>query len=329
MAIWHNDDRDTRQCWLAPGYDRRMFLRDMLSVMFNIRYWIAALLLAITAKAAIEPSVAWIAKGVVESIEIINKEAILVVILAWGPIYVLIQVVETIIGAAERIIDKLIDVQLLITLQRVYLDRRKEETAGRDSAQVLFGARIANKGFDIIYKKLWSIISSIVSVLIWQLSLGSEWMLIMVLSVVAPLVFVWKLGPYLQYYSREILDQHEEIASTTARERRGNFETAQIAWMYSSLRFHTIKWLVDEGFPLLLWGSLGLLVVVSIYLELGLVPQEIEIAAATAAIINLKLLAKPLKDIGKVYAEWREGYPAMLAVFLGGDVPANSRLSDK
>ena len=325
MAIWHNDGRNTRRRWLAPGYDVAMFLRDMVKVMFNIRYWIAALLLAITLKAAIEPAVAWIAKGVVESVDVINKETIIAVILAWGPIYVLIQVGTTLFGAAERIIDKLIDVQLLITLQRVYLDRRKEETAGRDTAQVLFGARIANKGFDIIYKKIWNIVSTVVSVLIWQLSLGSEWMLIMILSVIAPLVFVWKLGPYLQYYSREILDQHEEIASTTARDRRGNFETAQIAWMYSSLRFHSVKWLVDEGFPLLLWGSLGVLVVASIYLGLGLVPQEIEIAAATAAVVNLQLLAKPLKDIGKVYADWREGYPAMLAVFLGGDVPANAR----
>lgn len=298
MAIWHNDGRNTRRRWLAPGYDLRMFLRDMVKVMFNIRYWIAALLLAITLKAAIEPAVAWIAKGVVESVDVINKETIIAVILAWGPIYVLIQLGTTLFGAAERIIDKLIDVQLLITLQRVYLDRRKEETAGRDTAQVLFGARIANKGFDIIYKKIWKIISTVVSVLIWQLSLGSEWMLIMILSVIAPLVFVWKLGPYLQYYSREILDQHEEIASTTARDRRGHFETAQIAWMYSSLRFHTVKWLVDEGFPLLLWGSLGVLVVASVYLGLGLVPQEIEIAAATAAVVNLQLLAKPLKDIG-------------------------------
>ena len=325
MAIWHNGDHEPQRRWLAPGYDRRMFLRDILSVMFNIRYWIVALLLAITAKAAIEPSLAWIAKGVVESVDVINKETIIAMILAWGPIYILIQLGATFFGAAERIIDKLIDVQLLITLQRVYLDRRKDETAGRDSAQVLFGARIANKGFDIIYKKLWHIVSTVVSVLLWQLSLGSEWMLIMILSVIAPLVFVWKLGPYLQYYSREILDQHEEIASTTARDRRGHFESAQVAWMYSSLRFHSVKWLVDEGFPLLLWGSLGMLVVASIYLGLGLVPQEIEIAAATAAVVNLQLLAKPLKDIGKVYADWREGYPAMLAVFLGGDVPANTR----
>lgn len=321
MGIWPKYSHNTQRRMLAPCYDTAMFLRDILKIMFNIRFWILALLLAITAKAAISPSVAWIAKNVLETVDIINKETIIVVILAWGPIYLLVLVTQTTFGAAERIIDKLIDVQLLIRLQRVYLDRRKTEATGRDSAQVLFGARIANKGFDIIYKKVWDIISTIVFVLLWQLTLGSEWIMIMVLSVILPLIFVWKLGPYLQHYSREILDQHETIASNTAQIARGPFEAAQIAWMYSSLRFHIIKWLIDEGFPLLLWGSLGLLTAVSILLELELIPQEIEIAAAAAALINLKLLAGPLKDIGKVYANWREAYPAMLSIFLGGDPP--------
>ena len=79
--------------------------------------------------------------------------------------------------------------------------------------------------------RAWDIISTIAFVLLWQLTLGSEWILIMVLSVILPLMFVWILGPYLQRYSRETFDQHETIASNMA----------QIAWMYSSLRFHIIK----------------------------------------------------------------------------------------
>ena len=58
-----------------------------------------------------------------------------------------------------------------------------------------------------------------------------------------------------------------------------------------------------------------MLTAATILLELGLIPQEIKIAAGAAALINLKLLAGPLKDIGKVYADWREAYPAMLSVF--------------
>lgn len=58
-----------------------------------------------------------------------------------------------------------------------------------------------------------------------------------------------------------------------------------------------------------------MLTAATILLELGLIPQEIKIAAGAAALINLKLLAGPLKDIGKVYVDWREAYPAMLSVF--------------
>ena len=58
-----------------------------------------------------------------------------------------------------------------------------------------------------------------------------------------------------------------------------------------------------------------MLTAATILLELGLIPQEIKIAAGAAALINLKLLAGPLKDIGKVYVDWREAYPAMLCDF--------------
>ena len=64
-----------------------------------------------------------------------------------------------------------------------------------------------------------------------------------------------------------------------------------------------------------------MLIAASILLELGLIPQEIEIAAGAAALINLKLLAGPLQDTGKVYADWHETYSAMLSVFKGGDLP--------
>ena len=58
-----------------------------------------------------------------------------------------------------------------------------------------------------------------------------------------------------------------------------------------------------------------MLTAASILLELGLIPQEIKIAAGAAALIYLKLLAGPLKDIGKVNVDWREAYPAMFSVF--------------
>jgi len=32
----------------------------------------------------------------------------------------------------------------------------------------------------------------------------------------------------------------------------------------------------------------------------------------SAFLINVKLMAKPLNDVGKVYAKWQEAYPAFV-----------------
>jgi hypothetical protein len=305
----------------AVAVPRAAFVADTLSVLYVMRLWIFGLLAVIAAQSALAPSVAWITKEVLASITTIDRDVIFRLLIEWAPLYLAITGAGMILSSMDKVLDKLIDVRLLITLQRLYLDRRDAEADGKDASQVLFGARIANKGFDIIYKKSWKIVTMVVSVFVWQLSIGAEWLGLMALSVLAPSVFVFKLGPYVQKLSGDILAQHEDIASNTRRHRRGMFEAAQNAWMTSSLKFELLKWVTDEGASVLLWSSLIALVFASYLLGLGLVPAEIDIPTAAAFLVNLRLIAKPMMEISRTYSKWREAYPAMVAVFTGGDIP--------
>lgn len=305
----------------AAAMPRARFVADVLAVLHTMRHWIAGLLAVIAAQSALAPSVAWITKEVLASVGEISRDTIVRLLIEWGPLYLAITGGGMLLSSTGKVIDKLIDVRLLITLQRLYLDRRPAEADGKDASQVLFGARVANKGFDIIYKKSWKIATLVVSVFAWQLTLGAEWIGLMALSVLAPGIFVFRLGPHVQRLSSDILAQHEDIASNTRRHRRGRFEAAQDAWMVSSIRFEVLKWITDEGAGLLLWGSLILLVFASYLLGLGLVPDRIDIPTAAAFLVNLKLIAGPLMEISRTYSKWREAYPAMTAVFTGGDIP--------
>lgn len=64
-----------------------------------------------------------------------------------------------------------------------------------------------------------------------------------------------------------------------------------------------------------MWIFLGMLIAVSWVFDLWLLPDEIALGGAAAFLINARLLAKPLGDIGKVYTKWREAYPAANRVF--------------
>ena len=309
----------------AAAMPRARFIADTLAVLYTMRVWIACLLAVIAAQSALAPSVAWITKEVLASVTEINRDIIIRLLIEWAPLYLAITGAGILLSSMDKVFDKLIDVRLLITLQRLYLDRRHTEADGKDASQVLFGARIANKGFDIIYKKSWKIVTMVISVFVWQLTLGAEWLGLMALSVLAPSLFVFKLGPHVQRLSSDILAQHEDIASNTRRHRRGPFEAAQDAWMVSSIKFELIKWVTDEGASVLLWTSLVALVFASYLLGLGLVPEEIDIPTAAAFLVNLRLIAKPMMEISRTYSKWREAYPAMVAVFTGGDMAGKVR----
>ncbi len=205
--------------------------------------------------------------------------------------------------------------RLIILLQRIYLGRRFADRPASDVTQVLYGSELAKKGFEVIYKDLWRLSSMIGAIFIWQLSISPAWVPILLMSIVPALLFAWMVGPRIQQASRYILALQKALAARTAMLRRGDFERSQERLFRSTILLEILKWLADRGMCAILWVSFGLCVAASLVFDLGLLPDNRDIATASSLAVNLALLAVPVGEIGKVYTKWREAMPALQVVY--------------
>lgn len=293
---------------------------DCLRVVLMNRWVVGILLGALAGKAALEPASAWITKRV---LEIAGQPgfAVPALVSELGLLFVAIMGGITLFGFIEKLANKAVEVRLIITFQRLYLDRREDEHGARDVSQVLYGCEQAKKAAEVLYKESWKITVSVISVLVWQVSLGPEWIPLMLLSVTPALALAWGFGPGIQRLSGAILDLQSLLAHTTPRAGRAAFDRHQEHWFRHSLMLELRKWIVEDGLDVVMWTALGTLILVSWHFDLWLLPDEIALGGAAAFAINARLLAKPLGDIGKVYSKWREAYPAAARVFTPQDWP--------
>ena len=265
-------------------------------------------------QAALEPASAWITKQVLDASQLPGTSVEDVVRRFAAP-FLLIMGGLVLLKFGEKVANKAVEVRLIIALQRVYLSRRREEHAARDVSQILYGCEQAKKGLEVIYKDAWKIVATTVSVLVWQVSLGAQWIPLMLLAVCPSLLLVWFFGPPIQRISLHILDLQSELAATTARTENGIFARHQEIWFRKALVLEVFKWLADDALDVIMWALLAALVAAAYVFDLGILPDNIELGSAAAFLINVKLLAKPLGDIGKVYTKWREAFPAASRVF--------------
>ncbi|GAB4178215.1 MAG: hypothetical protein OHK0024_16190 [Thalassobaculales bacterium] len=294
-------------------------LRRMVATLFGLRWYVAALLLVLTAKAALTPSFSWLAKSGVGALQA-PSATISGVIAAVGLPFVLILGGRYLIEFGEKIASKMTEQRLIIAVQRLYLARRGAvQRQAQDVTLVLFGSEVAKKGFEVIYKDSWRIVSSIVAILFWQMSISPAWVPLLVLSVVPAVLFTWLVGPRIQRASRSVLALNAALAGRTDARRKGDFERSQERLFRSTIWLEVFKWLAERGMDAVLWLSFGLWAGLSLILDLGLLPSDHDVASASAVAVNLALLAVPLSDIGKVYTKWREAMPAVLQVYGGAD----------
>ena len=299
---------------VAFATPRRPLLHEMLGTLWGLRGFVLALMAALAAKAAVVPAYAALTHDAVAAMR--DPGATLT-----GLVAELLPMALAIVGAVavveflEKLASKATEARLLLALQRTYLARRQAEDAPRDVGHVLFGCEVARKGFEAIYKDGWRIPAEIVGVLAWQMTLGAEWVPLMLAAVLPALACVWLLGRRLEAISAQILAWQAGIAASTGRAREAAFAATQEKIFRGTLRFEVVKWVTERGLDGLLWGFVALSAVLAWWIAPQLLPGGGEIAGAAAFLVNLRLLMKPLSDIGKVYVKWREAAPAIAAVY--------------
>ncbi|MDO9405500.1 MAG: hypothetical protein Q7T87_15805 [Polaromonas sp.] len=283
----------------------------MLMLLAQLRFPLFGLMATLGMTAALSPAFAWLSKRVVGRIEKGETDP-------WGllpeflPLFLLISIGLFIAEFGEKMLSKVMEFRLVIALQRSYLERRQLANVSQDVAHVLYGSDVAKKGFQVIYQDSWKIVTVTASVLIWQLSIGPEWIPLLLASILPTALFVWFFGARIQKGSREILDLQSRITEATGNEQRASLHAHQEKLFRVNLRFHVLKWLAEDASDVVMWLSFAASVGIAYWLDLGASVRGISLAELTALVVNLRLLVKPLGDIGRVYTRWREAYPALL-----------------
>lgn len=296
-----------------PNTDNSMSKRiiaDISRLLWRVRVPLFGLMGALGANAALQPSFAWMSKQLFDTIEKGITEP-LILFKNHGTLFIAVSLGLITIKFGEKILNKMVETRLIIDLQRTYMARRRSSCPASDVSQILYGSEVAKKGFEAIYKETWKIVTGTGSVLIWQLSLGAKWIPLMVLSVIPSIIFVWFFGVNIQQTSNDILNHQSGIAASTNGNRIKRLQYHQERFFKSVLKFEFFKWCAEEAMDIVMWATLALLVVSAWYFNLGLLPENVALGGLAAFLVNLKLLAKPLGDIGKVYTKWREAYPAL------------------
>lgn len=293
-----------------------LHLRTIATILWVNRLAIGFLLGMLAGQAALQPASAWITKRILDLVEA-KATTVEQIVLDFGLLFIAIVGGLTALKFGEKVANKAVEVRLIITLQRIYLERRREEDSTRDVTQILWGCEAAKKGLEVFYKDGWKIVVTTISVLLWQVSLGAEWIPLMLMAVIPSLLLVWFFGPPIQRRSLEILNLQSDLAASTSRSASGVFTRHQESWFRNAVGLEILKWFADDGLDVIMWTVLGGLVLIAYIFDLGVLPDDIELGAAAAFMINVKLLAAPLSDIGKVYTKWREAYPAMDRAFTG------------
>jgi len=295
----------------TPELAARRLLVEMFKLLGKLYLPLAGLLFSLVITAALSPSFAWLSKQVVERIERGETDP-------WSllpeflPMFLGISAGLFIGEFGEKMLSKIMEFRLIIALQRSYLERRQHASVSKDVAHVLYGSDVAKKGFQVIYQDAWRIVTVTASVLIWQLSLGPEWIPLLLASVLPTVIYVWFFGPRIQKGSREILDLQSKITEATGKEQRANLHTHQEQLFRVSLRFHVLKWLAEDASDVVMWLAFAVAVSIAYSLNIGGSIRNITLAELSVLVVNLRLMAKPLGDIGRVYTRWREAYPALL-----------------
>lgn len=285
---------------------------EMLSIALSHPWLLAGTLIPAIAAPAIEPAQAWLAKTALDRLTsgqdtLLRDELIQFLPLVVGVFFVLGSV--KLVG---KLLDKAFDARLIIDLQRIYFERRGETDPSEHVTRTLNDCEQARKVFDLLQKDIWQLVIGLPAVLIWQLQIGPEWILPLLLATLPTLAFTLLFGPLVQLWSHRQLLGTVGVGMAAGRGERDDFHQRQEHLFGVVIRFEVVKQAAEVIGDMTQW--LGLAVILLISPLIPIIPHEISAGALAAFLVNLKLIGKPVQELGKMYIKLRESYPAVLRV---------------
>ncbi|MBE9055013.1 ABC transporter ATP-binding protein [Sphaerospermopsis sp. LEGE 08334] len=286
---------------------------DMFKVLLTYPQWLAAAIISTIVVSALEPSLAWMGKKVVDDLKKGNidlNSSLTNYIVVFGGLLIGLGLIKF----GDKLIDKIYETKLIICLQRTYLQRREKERDAEDISHILYHCNRAKPGLDIIHKDGWKIISQTISVIVWQLTLAPAWLQALLIAVIPPILIGFIFGQFIQKSSLKMLTAQENIAASTQEAKKLELIANQESFLRHSIQLEIVKSGTEILMDLLTWFGLLVIVILASVFHLKIVPQDIQAGDLVLFWANLNLLSKPLGDIVKVYNKARESYPALMRI---------------
>lgn len=298
---------------LTTNSQKRSWQRELLRILLQNKLLMSIVIILSIISPIVEPVQAFMAKNILDRLTAKNAVFLRHNIAGFIPLIARIFIILTAIRLINHLADKIVDARLKIAFQQFYFDRQLRQNAGEDVSRTINDCEQARKIVDVIQKDIWVVIIGLPSVLIWQMRLAAEWVLPLVFSAVPALCFTFLFGPSIRRWSRRRLESLASISRAVCDTNRYNLCTGQKDFYRSSVLFELYKKSAEIFGELMLWFGLAVLLFFARFIPI--LPETISAGDFASFIINLKLISKPLHEMGKIYVKIHESYPAVLRVF--------------
>lgn len=286
-------------------------LTEMLLIMLRHPYLLAAAILPNVVTPALSPVQAWLTKEVLDEISTGERRFLLTELLSYAPLAMAIFLGLALLQIAEKIANRMLDDRLLIDLQRIWFDRRGEGCVGEQVARSINDCENARKILDLFQKELWMVVIGLPAVVIWQLNLAPDLLPALFVSTLIPFTAALLFGGVIQRYSHTLLRLVSGVGSAVARGDKADLYREQERLYVKRIRFEFVKQASEAIASFAFWAGLVIVLLLSASGAWQLLPLEMSAAEIGVFLVNLKLMAKPLAEITKVYNKVREGWPAV------------------
>ena len=288
-------------------------LKDILSILKGSERYVWILAISICLESALLPFSAYISKPIIKDFKSGNID-VGDLILNYGSIFLIFSIILLVLNFITKVTKEVLDVRVIIKLQKEYLKRETKADASKDASNILYGAHNAKDALQVIYKEIWYIGSQIFFVLVWQYTLDVRFIPFLILSIIPSIFFVIYLGDKLKKGSFAIYEKQESLIMNSKRELANEFSKEQDYLYYLTVRFEILRWVFKEITTAIMWLCFITLFLTIYYFELYDFSNSDNMANIVAFFINFQILLKPLSKIGKTYSGWCKSSPVLYSV---------------
>lgn len=291
----------------------RSWQRELSRILWGRRWLLAAVMLINILGPALEPAQSWVAKTVLDKVTAGDTTMLRSDLIGLLPLAATVFIVLATVRMVSHLLDKVLDAHLKIDMQRFYFDRRLKQVPAEDVSRMIYDCEQARKIVDILQKDMWVVLIGLPAVILWQLKLSADWVTPLVLAALPAMLLTLVLGPAVRRWSGRRLESVAAISGAVCENDRDQLCDGQAAFFHSSVRFEVCKKATEVLTDLMLWLGLAFLLLFAWFIPVF--PEKITGGDLAAFLVNLKLLSKPLQELGKLYMKAHECYPAIQRVF--------------